>query len=218
MASYQTILFDLDGTLTDPLEGITKGAQYALKHYGIIVEDNTTLAPFIGPPLVDSFMEFYGFPREKALEACKYYREYFRDTGIFQNVPYSGIHSFLASLQKAGKRLFVASSKPEEFVRRILIHFELDSYFEFMGGSEMDGVRGKKAEVIQYVLETNRITDLSHVIMVGDRRHDVEGARECGLDCIGVLYGYGGREELTQAGAIALAADLDELQTLLLAE
>lgn len=218
MSRYNNLLFDLDGTLTDPLEGITKSAQYALRHFGIFVEDNTTLTPFIGPPLVDSFMEFYNFSPEQAKEACVIYRNYFRETGIFQNIPFPGIHEFLQSLKDAGKTLFVASSKPEEFVQRILVHFDMDKYFHFMGGSDIDGgVRHNKAAVIRYVLDENNITDISSAVMIGDRMHDVQGARECDLDCIAVLYGYGSLDELQAAQPVALAHNLDELKKLLLA-
>lgn len=213
---YQNILFDLDGTLTDPVEGITKSVQYALKKVGVTVEDHLTLTPFIGPPLSDSFQEFYHLSPEQTALAVDYYRDYFEPHGIFQNVPYPGVADFLASLNKAGKRLYVASSKPEDFVRRILEHFALDSYFLYAGGASMDGVRSRKADVVQYVLTENNITDLDHTIMIGDRKHDVEGAKECGLPCIGVLFGYGSAEELTTAGAIAVVKDFDELLQMLL--
>lgn len=216
MPRYDTILFDLDGTLTDPLEGITKGAQFALHRMGIEVADNTTLSYFIGPPLLQSFMEHFGFTRDQAVQAARYYREYFQDQGIFQNLPYPGVAELLAGLQRSGCRLMTASSKPELFVRRILDRFGLSPYLCFAGGSELaENSTQTKADVIRYVLRETNTTDLTRTVMVGDRKYDVEGAHACGLPCIGVLYGYGSREELTQAGADALAEDFPQLLSLL---
>jgi phosphoglycolate phosphatase len=209
------LLFDLDGTLTDPKEGITKSVQYALKAYGILVEDLDKLCCFIGPPLKDSFMEYYGFNEKDAQEAVEVFRVYFKKQGIFENLPYVGVEEVLKSFLAAGKKLYVASSKPEVFVKKILKHFKLDSYFTFMGGADLGEIRVKKADVIRYVLDENNITDLSQVVMIGDRKHDVLGAREIGIDCIGVLYGYGSREELTDARADALAESIYDLQKFL---
>lgn len=215
MSQFSTVLFDLDGTLTDPLEGITKAVQYALRHYGIQVEDNTTLSCFIGPPLVESFQEFYGFSPEKAAEATLVYREYFEETGIYQNKLLPGVRETLEHLRDRGLTLMVASSKPEVFVRRILDMFELSGYFAFAGGSDLEGKRLTKADVIEYVLAENGITDRSGVVMVGDRKHDVEGAAACGLPCIGLLLGYGSRSELEGAGAMAVAEDFDQMEKLI---
>lgn len=210
----QTILFDLDGTLTDPAEGITKSVAYALESFGIHVEDCTQLYPFIGPPLLESFPDFYGFSPEQTQQAIAKYREYFADRGIFENVPYPGIHQALATLKENGKRLLVATSKPTVFARRILEHFELLHYFDFVGGSDLEGTRGKKGQVIAYTLKEMGIADPSQAWMVGDRMHDVLGARENGLECAGVLYGYGSREELQQAGAALLLETVDDLKQL----
>ena len=199
------LLFDLDGTLTDPKEGITKSVRHALKAYNIEVEDLDTLCCFIGPPLKDSFIEYYGFSEEDALNAIGVYREYFSDR----------IEEMLKALTASGKKLFVASSKPEVFVRKIMEHFGLDSYFTFMGGADLGETRVKKADVIRYVLAENGITDLEKVIMIGDRKHDILGAREVGVDSVGVLYGYGDREELTGAQADFLAETVLDLQNLL---
>ena len=201
------LLFDLDGTLTDPKEGITKSVRHALKAYNIEVEDLDTLCCFIGPPLKDSFIEYYGFSEEDAVNAIGVYREYFSDRGIFENEVYEGIEEMLKALTASGKKLFVASSKPEVFVRKIMEHFGLDSYFTFMGGADLGETRVKKADVIRYVLEK--------VIMIGDRKHDILGAREVGVDSVGVLYGYGDREELTGAQADFLAETVFDLQNLL---
>lgn len=213
---WDTILFDLDGTLTDPKEGITASVQYALRQFGIEENDMEILCRFIGPPLVDSFQEFYGFSQERAVQAAEKYREYFPEHGIFANIPYEGIHRVLGTLREASKTLMVATSKPQEFAERILNHFELREYFAFVGGSELDGGRGRKDEVIAYVLQENHLTDLQRVVMVGDRRHDVQGAKRCGLECVGVLYGYGDRQELEGAGAVAVVENLSELLQILL--
>ncbi len=209
------LLFDLDGTLTDPGEGITKSVQYALRAFGIEEEDLNRLVCFIGPPLKDSFIEYYGFTAEDADRAVTVFREYFKDRGIFENEVYDGIDQVLGHLRDSGSKLYVASSKPEVFVRRILKHFKLDSYFTFMGGADFEETRVKKADVIRYVLQENQITDLSKVIMIGDRKHDVLGAKETGMESIGVLYGYGSREELVEAGADHLAETVFDLQKLL---
>ncbi|MEA4824230.1 MAG: HAD family hydrolase [Clostridiaceae bacterium] len=213
----QTILFDLDGTLTDPAVGITRAVAYALAHYGITVEDLSTLHPFIGPPLDDSFERFFGFSHERAVEAIGIYREYFRDTGIFENEVYPGIPEMLEKLQAAGKTLVVATSKPEPFAVRILDHFCLARYFTAVVGSELDGTRVKKDEVIAEALKRNGMQK-RNAVMVGDREHDVRGAGKVGLPCVGVLYGYGSRAELTAAGAAALAETPEELCRILTGE
>ena len=208
-------LFDLDGTLTDPKEGITKSVQYALRHFDIEVENLDELCCFIGPPLKDSFMEYYGFDEEQARKAIDIYREYFSGKGLYENKAYEGVAEVLQSFLTAGKKLYVASSKPEVFVRKILRHFELDSYFLFMGGADMDETRVKKADVIRYVLEECGIRDLDKTVMIGDRKHDVLGAKETGIASVGVLYGYGSRQELKEAGADVLAETIFDLQNLL---
>lgn len=213
--SYKYLLFDLDGTLTDPMEGITKSVRHALAGYGIHVEDRRVLIPFIGPPLQQSFQDFYGFTPEQADEACEKYNEYFLVKGIFENEPYEGIGEFLSERRKAGQTLLVATSKPELLARRILEHFGLISYFDFIGGDTMERTRSDKAEVIRYVMQTAGITGEDSVVMIGDRKHDIIGARANGLDSIGVLYGYGDEEELSKAGATHLAKDLSELARLL---
>jgi len=209
------ILFDLDGTLTDPKEGITKSVRYALQAFGVEVENLDDLCCFIGPPLKDSFMEYYGFSEEEAKKAITIYREYFSTKGLYENRAYKGVEEVLQSLLASGKKLYVASSKPEVFVRKILEHFRLDSYFTFMGGADLEEIRVKKADVIRYVLTENNITDLNRAVMIGDRKHDVLGAREIGIASIGVLYGYGGMQELKDAGADAIAESIFDLQNFL---
>ena len=214
MEHIQNVLFDLDGTLTDPAEGITNALMHAQRRLGMPVSSREELFVFIGPPLIETFMSEWGLTRAEADEALLYYREHFGTKGLFENVPYPGIGACLADLQAAGLRLFVATSKPEPLSVRILEHFDLLPYFEAVAGSTMDERRTKKGEVIAYALETYHL-DPAETIMVGDRKHDVIGARENGLPCIGVLYGYGSRAELMEAGAAALAEDLSQLSALL---
>lgn len=215
MEKYQYIFLDLDGTITDPMEGITRSVEYALNHFGIEVIDRKELCPFIGPPLFDSFREFYHFTDEQTVEAIVKYREYFADTGIFQNKLYQGIEEFLQRANEKGYTLMLATSKPTVFADRILDYFRISDKFAFVGGSELNGSRDTKTDVIKYVLESNTISDLSSVIMVGDRKHDIIGARNTGIDSIGVLYGYGDREELSRAGADYIVANIEELSFLL---
>ena len=216
MKRYQYLLFDLDGTLTAPGEGITNSVAYALEKFGICVTDKTALYPFIGPPLVDSFIKFYGFSHEDAARAVEYYREYFRDRGIFENIPYEGIAEVLEKLQAAGKTLLVATSKPEPFARRIMEHFELDKYFTYVAGASFDAARSEKWDVIEYALSTMNITDRTKTVMIGDRKHDIIGAKKTGLDSVGVLWGYGDREELTAAGADTIVDRIEQLDFLAL--
>lgn len=214
------LLFDLDGTLTDPKEGITKSVQYALRHYGIQTEDLDQLVPFIGPPLMDSFQEFYGFSPEKAREGVHVYREYFNRQGWRENRVFPGIPAMLKELQAAGKHLYVATSKPEVFALRILKHFDLETYFEGVGGADLEEKRCRKADVIRYLLEREGIPwqtgeERERILMVGDREHDVLGAAQLGIDCAGVLYGYGSREELEASKAFAIVKTVEDLTKLL---
>lgn len=211
MNEYKYILFDLDGTLTEPKEGITKSVAYALKYYGIHVEDLDILCPFIGPPLKESFMKFYGFDDAKAEEAVEKYREYFRPYGVYENEMYEGIPELLQMLKEQGKQIILATSKPTVFANIILEHFELKSYFDCVVGSELDGTRVRKDEVITCALEQIGIQDKSEAVMIGDREHDILGAKANGLASIGVLYGHGGLEELQKAGADKIVATVQEL-------
>lgn len=212
---YSYVLFDLDGTVTDPEEGITKSVQYALQHFHIEVQERQELYKFIGPPLKDSFMDFYGFTEQQAGEALLKYRERFAVTGWRENVVYDGMEKLLQHLRREGKRIMLATSKPEFFAEQILSYFGLRDYFDFVGGATLDGKRDHKADVIRYVLETNGISNLKEVVMVGDRKFDILGAKEFGLKTVGVLYGYGDRDELTVAGADHLVESVAELETLL---
>ena len=182
---YQTILFDLDGTLTDPGIGITNSVMYALEKFGIQVSDRSTLYPFIGPPLQDSFETFYGFSKADAEIAVTYYREYYRDQGIYENKLYDGISELLQMLCDAGRKLLVATSKPEEFAVRILEHFQISGYFTYIAGADMNGPRTQKADVISYALASGRVAERSSAVMVGDRAYDIVGAKQNGIDSIG---------------------------------
>lgn len=215
--AWDTILFDLDGTLTDPAEGITKAVETALNHFGITVEDRTSLNKFIGPPLDESFPEFYGFTPEQTREATAVFREYFGRQGWLENVPYPGIDKLLGDLKAAGKRLVIATSKPEEFAVRIMHHFGLARYMDVIAGAPMDNQEGaKKANVIRDALRRCGLEDLTSAVMVGDRRHDVAGGHAVGVQVIGVLYGYGDRAEHEAAGADFIAEDIPALEKLLL--
>lgn len=208
---YEYILFDLDGTLTDPGIGITNSVAYALKRWNIEVEDRKSLYRFIGPPLQDSFREYYGFSQEDALRAVDVYREYFREKGLYENEVYPGVEKLLQVLKEQGKTLILATSKPEEFAVRILRHFGLDRYFTVMAGATMDPSRSKKGDVIAYALRESGVTEVSKAVMIGDREHDIFGAKQNGLDSIGVLFGYGDREELEKAGATYIAATVEDI-------
>lgn len=216
MKKYDVILFDLDGTLTDSSPGIMNSIVYALKKYNISVENTDDLRKFLGPPLHESFRDFYGFDDEKSMEAVGFYREYFSTKGLLENEVYSGIREMLEDLKENGKRLILATSKPQPFTDRIMEHFDLAKYFEFIAGSNMDGTRSKKAEVIAYALESCGITDKADVVMVGDREHDIIGATTVGIDSIGVEYGYGDYDELSDAGATYIVKTVEELKELLI--
>ena len=205
---YKFILFDLDGTLTDPELGITNSVMYALNKFGIEVEDRVVLRKFIGPPLPESFEKYYGFTKEESELAVQYYREYFKSRGLYENEVYDDIEEMLKKLKEMNKSIILATSKPDEFAIEILRHFHLDQYFDFVAGATMDLSRSKKADVISHALNHCNITDLSLAVMVGDREHDILGAKEIGLDSIGVLFGYGDYEELKSAGATYIAENV----------
>ena len=212
--TYQYILFDLDGTLTDPKEGITKSVAYALNSYGISVENLDELCKFIGPPLKDSFMVYYGFDEKKAGEAVEKYREYFRPYGVYENQVYPGVENLLQKLQACGKTIILATSKPTVFAKVILEHFHLEQYFDCVVGSELDGSRVKKGDVIAYALKEAGVSDKTQAVMIGDREHDILGAKENGLDSIGVLYGYGNRTEHEACGAGMVVETVEALESL----
>ena len=215
--AWNTILFDLDGTLTDPAEGITKAVEAALNHYGITVADRAALHKFIGPPLDESFPEFYGFDAARMAEATEVFRAYFDRQGWRENIPYPGVEDMLRDLRAAGKRLLVATSKPEVFALRIMEHFGLARYFDHICGAPMDNQEGaKKAAVIRDALRRAGVEDLSTAVMVGDRRHDIDGARQAGLEAVGVLWGYGDLQELEASHPVHIVESFDGLKKVLI--
>ena len=215
--AWNTILFDLDGTLTDPAEGITKAVEAALNHYGITVADRAALHKFIGPPLDESFPEFYGFDAARTAEATEVFRAYFDRQGWRENIPYPGVEDMLRDLRAAGKRLLVATSKPEVFALRIMEHFGLVRYFDHICGAPMDNQEGaKKAAVIRDALRRAGVEDLSTAVMVGDRRHDIDGARQAGLEAVGVLWGYGDLQELEASHPVHIVESFDGLKKVLI--
>lgn len=212
------ILFDLDGTLTDPEEGITKCVAYALEDLGYKVEDLRTLRKFIGPPLADSFMQYYGFTKEQADAAIAKYRERFSPIGVFENRVYEGIPEMLDKLVKAGKVLALSTSKPWVFAEKILDKFELSGYFTVIVGSELDGRLTDKADVIAETLSRLGVgeDDKPSCIMVGDRLHDVRGAKKTGIECLGVYYGFAEKGELESEGAEYIAKTVKDTENILL--
>ncbi|NMB03896.1 MAG: HAD family hydrolase [Tissierellia bacterium] len=215
MKNKQLILFDLDGTLTDPKEGITKSFRFALEKLGYPEEDLDELEKVIGPPLWDSFQDYYGMTREQADLGVQYYRERYRDVGKFENILIEGIPELLWELKAAGKQLALATSKPTDYSIEILQHFEIDQPFDQMIGSNLDGTRINKDESIQHVLSLFDIP-AENIVMIGDRKHDIIGAKAHGIDSIGVLFGYGSRQEFEQHGATIIVETVDELKQVLL--
>lgn len=208
------IFFDLDGTLTDPGIGITNCVMYALEKMGKNIPQRESLYVFIGPPLLDSFQEYTGMTEEEAREAIRLYRERFRTVGLFENTPYEGIEVALEEIKKTGKKLFVATSKPEEFAVRILDHFDLSKYFDLICGASMDENRSTKDAVIAYALDKIGCKS-EDVLMIGDRHHDILGAAVHGIDAAGVLWGYGSKEEFEKAGAKYILKTIDDMVSLI---
>ena len=210
--NQKAIFFDLDGTLTDSGEGIINCATLALEHFGIPVPSREEMGVFVGPPLDQTFIKF-GIPAEKAQEAIDVFRSRYLVVGKFENAPYPGIHALLEKLKSQGHRLFVATSKPETTALEVLHKFDLAQYFEVICGATMDGSRVHKADVIAYLL--GKIGAQEQVLMVGDTEFDVTGAAAHGIQTIGVSWGYGKVAAMEQAGAIAIAHTMDELERLI---
>ena len=210
------ILFDLDGTLTDPAPGITNSILHALSKMGRELPERESLYRFIGPPLVPAFQEFLGMTEDEAQRALLFYREYFSVTGLFENRVYDGIAEALKTLRSAGCTLVLATSKPEVFAARILEHFGLAEDFTLICGASMDESRNTKDAVIGYALETLGHPAIDRVIMVGDRHHDVHGAAKFGIPTVGVLWGYGSQDELTDAGAVQTVSDVAQMTAVLM--
>lgn len=209
------VLFDLDGTLTDPAPGITNCVMHALEKFDIHPSSREELYPYIGPPLVYSFMEYHGLSQEQAEQAVVYYRERFAVKGLYENKVFDGIPALLKDLNDRGVTLMVATSKPEEFTNRILKHFDLSRYFSFVAGCTLSGLRPEKADVIAYIREMHPEISAENTLMIGDRKYDVHGAHKCGLPAVGVLFGYGDRAEMEAAKADFIAEDIPALSELL---
>jgi len=200
---YKHILFDLDGTLSESGTGIINSYEYTLKAYGI-EHKREDLAEFVGPPLRDNLLKYLK-EGHNVDDYIKTYREYYSEHGIFENDMYPGIKNMLEKFSEEGYKLHVASSKATFYIEKVLKHFGIFEFFTSIGGDHMEGGRGEKIDIINYVLDMNNIADKSSVIMVGDRKYDILGAKECGVESIGVLFGYGSREELEEAGAAYIA-------------
>jgi len=216
MKEYNYILFDLDGTVIDSSPGITNSCMYALRKMGIEPPAREELYCFIGPPLTESFSKYYGMSDENADRAVAFYREYYRDTGIFEITPYPGIEELFSALHGADKKIILATSKPEPFAKRIIEHLGFDKYFTLVAGSLFDKSRERKADVIRYTLDTLGVTDVSECLMVGDREHDIIGASALGMDSCGVLHGFGSREEFEACNATYIVKDSFELLEMLI--
>lgn len=213
---YKTILFDLDGTITDSAEGIIHSVAYALKKMNLYVPAQSELYSFIGPPLNESFKNQYHLDEQLTNQAVRYYRDYYQDKGMYENRIYEGIPKVLADLKQAGCNLYIATSKPEIYAKQILTHFDLAHYFTEIYGASLDGVRSKKGDVIHYALNEAKLTKLEETIMIGDRSHDIVGAKENHLASIGVLYGFGNQAELKIAGADYIAITPEEIEKIIL--
>ena len=212
MKSYNYILFDLDGTLTDPQKGIINSIQYALKRFGIKKEDHE-LIHFIGPPLHHSFQEIFG-TEEKAFEAVSVYREYYSTKGIFENLVYHGMEDLLNELSAANKTMFIATSKPVFFAKQIAEHFRIDHHFKAIVGSNLDGSHTDKKEIIQTILDMIPNVNKKELLMIGDRKFDIIGAKHHGIDCAAVTFGYGSIDELKAAEPTYIVNTIAELRNL----
>lgn len=214
MKDYKYVIFDLDGTLTDPAAGLVCGFEYALEKMGFPKEAPEALRRFIGPPLLDVWQKEYSLDYDGACEMIRLFREYYDVYGWWDNIPYPDIEKTLSSLREAGKRLLVATSKPERTAKRVLSLFGLDKYFDFIGGAETGNKRYTKEAVLSYVIDTCSV-NLEEAIMVGDRFYDADGAKFCGMDSLGVLYGHGSPEEIKNAGFTYVAHGVEDIANLL---
>lgn len=215
MKRYRVVLFDLDGTISDPKEGIIQSLTYALQKMGISTLEKQKLDLFIGPPLQDSLKQYVQLTDKQIQVALGYYRERYKAIGMYENTLYEGIVPMLGDLKASGLTLAVATSKPTLFAEAILDYFQMDQLFELIVGSNMDGTRRHKKEMISDVLTKLDMTDLNEVIMIGDRSHDIIGAKACGIDSIGVTYGYGSAAELTSAGATYVVNKVTDIKRVL---
>lgn len=210
MQKFKNIFFDFDGTIADSSEGVIKSFDYVLRSYGITV-DKAVYQKMIGPPLRESFSKILGFPDSEVANAIKKYREYYKPHGLFECKIYDGFVDLLKSLRKKSYKIFVATSKPEHFAKQILEHFKIDNLFDFIGGSSMDEkTRIEKVDVVRYVISENKL-NLQECILVGDRKYDVLGAHEAGIKCMGILWGFGSKQEFEESGADFICADMKEV-------
>lgn len=212
----KTVLFDLDGTLTDSAPGIIAGIRYALGQSGYEQPTMESLYSFLGPPMKEQFCSFLGVDPQEAQRLIGLYRSYYSERGLFENAPFEGVENMLASLKEKGVRIALATSKPEQYAEQILCHFHMDGYFDLIGGALLHE-RRKKEEVIEYVLQSLSLLPGKDIIMVGDRKYDILAANDIGLTSIGVLYGYGSAEELRQCEPDYMAETVDDLKNMLFA-
>lgn len=208
---YKYVFFDFDGTLSDSKEGVIDGVIYTLSHYGISVEDREALVKYVGPPLIESFSEYFE-DREEAERAVARFREYYRDKGVFQNEMFAGIDLLLKRLKDKGRILIVATSKLEKFAKMILQDFGIFEYFDFVAGHNEEKGLNSKEDVIKHAIKELEIDGISEAVMVGDRKYDIIGAKAVGMDSVGVLFGYGGREELEEYGATYIAETVEDIE------
>ncbi len=216
LKKYKVILFDLDGTLTNPEAGLVSGFEYAFKKLNINYGERESLKRFIGPPLHLEWQKEFGFTPEQSAKAIEKFREYYDVYGWWDNKPYYGIHDMLRALKESGKVLAVATSKPEDTAKRVLDLFGLTEFFDFIGGALRSTERDKKSEVISYVLNSLGVSDKESCVLIGDRSFDAEGARLAGIDSIGVLWGHGTKEELVASGFERIVSTPEELSSLLI--
>ncbi|MBP5772693.1 MAG: HAD hydrolase-like protein [Eubacterium sp.] len=217
MSKYKYIIFDLDGTLSDSKEGITKSVQYALEKVGIIEENLDNLNHFVGPPMVEEYMKTYGMSKEKAFETLDYYRERYVPTGIYETKLYPGIKEILEAVKQKGLKIGMATSKPEGMAKDVAKYLEIFDYFDIICGADLHGPIQSKASVLNKLFETSTFTK-EESVLIGDTKFDVEGADEIGIDCLGVTWGTGTREEILESGAIEVFDDYQSLIDYLLGE
>ncbi len=208
---YNTVFFDLDGTIINSERGVLNSVEYALKKYGAEIPPRDKLKSFLGPPLENEFAALLDISRKQAAVLVKYYREYYPQKGIFEIELYEGIVPLLQKIKKSGRKTVIATSKPEEFAIKILKHLKIDNLFDIIAGATFDNSRSEKPDVIKYALKQAGVTDIKTVVMVGDRKYDCIGAKEFKMDSIGVLYGFGSEQELQTAGATYLAKTVEDI-------
>ncbi len=211
MKKYKYLFWDLDGTIVNTFEGITRSFAYALDSFGIHVDDMNDLRPVIGPPLVDSFMTLYGFSEDDAILAVEKYRERYNNTYVEESKLYDGIKETIQNLASDGFKIVLATAKPQHFADGLLTHYGLAESFSYIAGASLDKSRNSKTKVLAHIIDTLAIGNISEVVMIGDREFDLKGAAAFGIDAIGVLYGFGSHEELSSSPHIYLAKDAKDL-------